>query len=229
MDLNAAPLRDSLRRPGWRDGLLYLLAEGLRRASRGRVRLFKYYLMVQPLDAGPVLPAHRGRSVRVLEADPGALRRMPSPARRLELRFDQGARCLLAEREGRFAGYFWYVAGPYREDEVRCRFVPEPADCSVWDFDVYVVPDERSGVVFARLWDAALHHLRAQGMRYSYSRISAFNPASLAAHRRLGARLLGRSLFLCIGPWQLLHTSGGQGWHLSRSEREIPQVRLRPF
>ncbi|MBN2887555.1 MAG: hypothetical protein JXM75_12705, partial [Chromatiaceae bacterium] len=61
MDLNVTHLRDSLRRLGWRDGLLYLLAEGLRRASRGRVRLFKYYLMVQPLDEGPVLPAHRGR------------------------------------------------------------------------------------------------------------------------------------------------------------------------
>src|SRR3546814_8885793 len=52
---------------------------------------------------------------------------------------------------------------------------------------------QRSGPAFGRLWDEANAFLRQQGVACSWSRISAFNPASLASHARLGARIAGRS------------------------------------
>jgi hypothetical protein len=87
----------------------------------------------------------------------------------------------------------------------------------VWDFDVYVAPEFRLGRLFARLWDFTNSELRAQGFRWTISRISAFNPESLAAHSRLGARRLGSAMFLVAGPLQVSFASLPPyvhvGWH----------------
>ena len=40
------------------------------------------------------------------------------------------------------------------------------------------------------LWGKANQHLRNEGVEWSFSRISAFNPGSLHAHSKLGIRIL---------------------------------------
>ena len=199
-------VRDHLRQLGGVNGSLYLLNRGLERISRGWLRLVKYDLMVQPVPDEPLLPAHRGRNIQVHEAgrdDPVLAQAMGRPPETLQARFDAGARCLVAEIDGEFAGFLWFIQGDYDEDEVRCTFRPEPLGASVWDFDVLVAPQHRLSPVFLKLWQVAGILLREEGVAYACSRISAFNPRSRAAHVRLGAQRAGVALFLCAGICQL--------------------------
>src|SRR3546814_8400271 len=102
--------------------------------------------------------------------------------RSLAYRAAQGAVCLGAFKNDAIIGCLWLCLSSYVEDEVRCRYQPAPAGEASWDFDVYVVPAQRSGPAFGRLRDEANAFLRQQGVACSWSRISAFNPASLASH-----------------------------------------------
>lgn len=105
----------------------------------------------------------------------------------------------MAEIDGEFAGFLWFIQGDYDEDEVRCTFRPEPPDESVWDFDVFVSSRHRMSPVFLKLWEAANRRLSEEGVQCACSRISAFNPRSRAAHERLGANRVGGVVFLCVG------------------------------
>lgn len=103
-----------------------------------------------------------------------------------------------------FVGYIWFNVGPYYEDEVRCRFVPRPQGQAGWDYDTFVVERYRLGRAFTLLWSSALASLYEQGVRVCYSRISAYNAGSLAAHKRLGAQRVGTLFFLCAGRLQCM-------------------------
>ena len=199
------PFKSAVRSLGWVNGLTYLLAQALSRLTRGRVRIIKYDLVVQPIHEGLDLPVHRGKDIEVREIVSGdpLLTAMDRPSKILEARFQQGAHCLVALKKGELAGFLWWTQGPYTEDEVRCIFVPAPLGRAIWDFDVYVAPRYRLSPIFACLWHTATQQLFAEGYRYSCSRISAFNPASLAAHRRLGAEIVGKRLFICLGRLEL--------------------------
>src|SRR3546814_2078183 len=50
-------------------------------------------------------------------------------------------------------------------------YQPAPAGEASWDFDVYVVPAQRSGPAFGRLWDEANAFLRQQGVACSWSHL----------------------------------------------------------
>ncbi len=195
----------------------------------GSLRLYRYILAVQPVPARPLLPARRGRSVIVHLVEPGdpALSAMPLTPEVLAYRFRQGAVCLGAFRDAEMIGCLWLCLGPYNEDEVRCRFVPLPVGSASWDFDVYVAPAYRTGMVFALLWDAANAYLRERGIHWSFSRTSAYNLTSLASHRRLGARMLGSATYLCAGSWQLMVCTRGPWLHLSTGGYSVPQISLR--
>jgi len=225
-----ASLRATLRSLGWVDGLTYVLAQSLLVVSRGSGRVIKYYLVVQPLQPSTPVPSRRGGTIKVREIGPDdpLLDDMPQPASTNAYRFRQGARCLVALKGGELAGFMWWVEGPYEEDEVRCLFVPEPVGRSVWDFGVYVSPANRLGPTFFRLWDAASRRLFAKGYRYTCSRISAFNPASLAAHRRLGAQVVGQRLFICLGRLQLSLSRQHPWMHLSVGNNVRPTVKVGP-
>src|SRR5690606_27821891 len=97
----------------------------------------------------------------------------------------------------------------------RCDFRLEPAELAAWDFDIYVAPEHRMGRTFARLWEGANSYLRARGVEWSMSRISAYNAGSFKSHARLGARVVGRASFLFLGPLQLAWMSVPPYAHLS--------------
>jgi hypothetical protein len=147
------------------------------------------------------------------------------PASVIASRFAQGARCLAAIAEGsHLAGFLWFVVGPYDEDEVRVRFVPGPQGAAAWDFDVSIQPRYRMGRLFSYLWHRAGLELAALGVRHTVSRVSAFNAASIASHRRLGSCVVGGAFFVCVGRWQLMKSSVAPKWHLSWRDDQRPVI-----
>jgi hypothetical protein len=218
-------LREAVAALGWRDVLWLVAARLIERASFGSGRLIKYYFVAQPVPIAP-LPVRASGSIRLYLAHRAddVLARAPRPAGVIADRFGQGACCVVAERDGEPVGFLWWCPGQYREDQVRCRYRWEPASAAVWDFDVFVVPSLRVGRLFARLWLAAHTQLRGEQVAWTLSRIDAFNAASLGAHRRLGARELGRGVFLSLGPVQLSLLSMAPFAHLSFSGRRVPEL-----
>lgn len=217
---------------GWRDTLLFALSRTLGRLFGARVRLIKYRFVVQPVSAPPAArrvdpKGRRSGSFALDEAGPDSplFAQIERPPEVIARRFAQGARCLAATvDEDRLAGFLWYVLGPYDEDEVRARFVPGPAGKVAWDFDVSILPRYRMGRLFSYLWERASSDLAEQGVGHSISRISAFNPASIASHRRLGARDVGTASFLCIGRVQLMWASSMPRFHVSWRDGQRPEI-----
>lgn len=219
----------AIRQLGWINACLYWLGRLLARLTAGRWTLHKYLFLAQPLGQQALCPG-RGRDieVRLLERlnqldqlPPG----YPRPAAVLAERYAQGAQSLAALRNGELAGFLWFLPGAYQEDEVRARYLL-PAANAVWDFDVYVRPQDRLGWTFRRLWDETRLLLRARAMRWSCSRISAFNGASLRAHAALGTVRLGTATFLRCGRWQWMCASLPPYLHLSRGPAAFPRLRL---
>ena len=76
-----------------------------------------------------------------------------------------------------------------------------------WDSNLYILESARGGLLFAALWDGANAVLRERGYRWVATQTSAFNGPSLQAHKRMGARRIGRMLYACIGPFQVTISS----------------------
>ncbi len=178
-------------------GALYL-ADRLLRGVSPRLGLQVYELMEQPIDGRPLLPSRMAQNLEFAEIGPGhpALAQMPARPEIKASRFAQGARCLGVWRKGALLGYVWWCPRRYEEDEVRCTFELDPADASVFDFDLYVLPEHRLGIAFLAIWHGANRWLHERGVRHSFSRVTLFNLASRRAHARLGGRRLGVALFV---------------------------------
>ncbi len=210
--------------------LLYLVDRGLQAISGGRARLIRYHILAQPIGAGVAArlrPDPRTR-LEMVPQDDALLAAFPRPVAVIAARYAQGGHCLAATVDGAFAGYLWWQRDRYEEDEVRCSFVlRDPARC-VWDYDLYVEPRLRLGRTMARLWQAADERLAAQGVRWSLSRISAFNPGSLTAHARLGTVHCESASFVVIGGLQLALLAQLPYLHLSLRGGARPQLKLGP-
>lgn len=220
-------IRESVRAVGAWSTLLYTLRR-LCAIARLPVRIHSYRLVVQPLAPSPRLPARRAArfTSRLLPPGDPDLLLLPADRAVLNRRFALGAECLALYREGVLVATFWFVVGPYLEDEVRCRFVPLPAGRCSWDFDVYVDPNHRMTGAFAALWDAADAELARRGVVASLSRISAFNAASLRGHASLGAAPVGRADFLTLGPLQVMRTQGRPWLDIGWGARSVPSLRV---
>lgn len=220
----------TLRELGWFNTSLYGLNRLLGRVSKGRLRLYRYYLTAQPVAASALLPSGRGRKIeiRLIQEQDEIIAQFPRPPGVIQARFKQNAKCLVASKEQRFIGFLWFLPGNhhYQEDEVRARYIPLPAERTAWDFDVYVEPDFRIGLTFLRLWDEANRILRENGVQWSCSRISAFNAGSLASHGRLGTLFLGSAIFFCAGRWQVSFASISPYFHLSSCPSSFPEFRI---
>ncbi|MCS6944591.1 MAG: hypothetical protein RMK97_04135 [Sutterellaceae bacterium] len=208
----------------------YALARLLEVATRGALRLVSYRFVAQPVppEGDIVNPARAGGiELRYLLADDPLVAQFPRPPAVIARRFRDGARCLAAIKGEKLIGFLWFQEREYVEDEVRCRYRFDP-NAAVWDFDVYIDPEYRLGRLFARLWDFAHRELRSRGYRWTLSRISAFNPTSLAAHARLGARRLGSALFIVAGPVQVSFLSCPPHFHVGWRNDMHPVLFLDP-
>jgi hypothetical protein len=196
--------------------------------SGGLAALNRYLLVAQPIPDKPLLPARRGRSIVVRQVNVGdpLLLSLPLDRKVIAFRAEQGAICFAAFKDEVIVGCLWLCLAGYEEDEVRCRYNPGPPGQAAWDFDVYVDPKHRNGLGFARLWDEANGWLRRRGVAFSWSRISAFNPGSLASHARLGAKVAGKATFLRVGPCQLMIASLPPYFHISWRRQDMPSIQL---
>lgn len=178
-------------------GTLYAIDRVLGKLSP-HLGLFVYELMAQPVAAKPLLPAGRTRDLAFIEIvrSDQAIALMPVRPEIMASRFEQGARCLGVYRKGMLVGYIWLCFGRYDEDEVRCTYELAAPECSVFDFDLYVFPEYRMGTAFLAVWHAANEFLHQRGVQFTFSRMTRFNLASRRSHVRLGARCVGRALFL---------------------------------
>lgn len=220
-------LRSPLREFGVGLGLLYLLDRLLRTLS-SRLAIHVYELVEQPIDGRPLLAPGRLQALEFVEIGPGhpALRSMPAREDIKASRFAQGARCVATYRRGALLGYVWWRVGCYEEDEVRCTFRLEPAASSAFDFDVYVLPEHRLGTAFLAVWHGANQRLYAEGIRRSFSRVTMFNLASRRAHARLGAKRVGRAIFVRLGGVECMASTAAPYVGVSGSARRRLELRL---
>lgn len=223
-------IRDNFRQLGAANTLLYAADRMLRAMTGGRARLIRYLLVAQPVPVEQQgrLRSSAGSRVREVASSDLVAAHFPRPPAVVAQRFATGSVCYVAEIRDRFAGFLWLAFNGYDEDEVRCRYEFTEPETSVWDYDVYVDPQFRLGRTFGRLWDTANRRLSADGVRWSFSRISAFNTESLAAHRRMGMRTLFTATFVCLGPVQLTLAGAAPFVHLGWSEGSRPVIRLHP-
>jgi hypothetical protein len=212
---------------GLTGGLAYF-ASRLVAALPGSSALYVYDFMVQPVVEGSLLPTRIGRNLEIREIPPGDphLELMPPSAEAIHWRFEQGAFCLGAFSKGQLVAYIWFCHGRYNEDEVRCDYVLNPADQSVFDFDVYVFPEHRMGLAFFGLWNGANHLLYERGIRYSFSRLTRFNRESRSAHEKLGWARVGGAVVLRTGNVEWLFASISPYVAISNAQARRPQVRL---
>jgi GNAT superfamily N-acetyltransferase len=206
------------------DRLLYYTSRLLERLTGGRARIVRYYFVAQRVPDKPL--AKLGGTAQFFNALPGdeTIRQALRPERVISRRFQSGARCFAAASGSELAGFIWIKESEYLEDEVRCLYRWHPRECAAWDFDVYVSPQYRGTRVFARLWEFANQFLRARGYLWTISRISAFNPGSLAAHRRIGLVPLSSGTFFVLGNWQLSFYTRAPFVHLSLHSGQVPTL-----
>jgi hypothetical protein len=202
--MNLSRLSSPFREFGVGAGLVYVLDRLLHKLS-ARAGLYLYELVEQPVQGQVLLPPAHAQHVRFVELQPGAeqLSQVPRPAAVVADRFGQGAVCLAVYMKDRYVGYAWFAFDRYEEDEVRCTYQLQRPAQSAFDFDVYVFPAYRLGRAFAAVWHASNQYLAGRGVTRTCSRIAASNVASRRSHAQLGAREVGRALFLSLGSWQL--------------------------
>lgn len=196
---------------------LYLVHLALSVPTGGRAKVERFIFVAQPIHDTPLLPPGKAASSTAKQVSPGdpLLTQCPRPAEIIADRYAQGAICLAIVKNDILQAFLWLIQEHYDEDVARVRFVLPPSGKAVWDFDVYVAPAYRLGYTFLKLWDTANTHLREFGVRWSLSRISAFNAGSLSSHSKLGARQIGSATFLIAGPLQIMTSSLSPKLHIS--------------
>ncbi len=201
----------------------------MHRLTGGWARIVPYALYAQPLGREKLANVRDdpGTVVFTVRMDSPLIELFPRPQAVVRQRYSSGAECHAASVKGEFAGFIWIRHDCYDEDEVRCRYELTEPESTVWDFDVYVAPRYRLGRTLARLWKAVENQLVAQGVTWSFSRISLFNSGSIGAHERLGAVRLGHALFLVLGPVQCAWLPSSPFVHISFDERRRPKIQLR--
>jgi GNAT superfamily N-acetyltransferase len=217
-----------IRELGVFSSLFYAVARTLRLVAGSDV--LRYYLFTaQPVPQRPLSRMSARRLIRVEAVGREGYQCgwFPRSADIIADRFSQGNLCFVALKGEEAVGCLWLARDEYWEDEVACRFVPEPTHLAVWDFDVYVKPEHRAGRVFAYLWDDAFRWLRDNGYEWTTSRIDGFNPASIRAHRRLGARLVGRGIFFTAEKLQISLFTVRPFVHVCWGRRHSPRVKVR--
>jgi len=179
---------------GHLDTALFMLSRLLARLAFGRVKLLKYYINAQPVPAGALTPTQRGQSIVVTEGTPAQARSAPfgRPEAAIEHRLANGARHVVARKDGRLIGVQWFTLRDYPEDEVRCvfplRVFPLHAgDGCAWGFDIFVTPEARTMPVLTQLCNMVNAIFRSAGIEFTMNRINACDQASMHAHARLRA------------------------------------------
>lgn len=165
----------------------------------GWVCWYRYAVIYLPRDNLPAMPP--GYSAEELTPDEALTIETGATEEFRRNRLRDGMTCLaVRNRKGACVAAAWIGAGDCGEDDVSLMF-RIPAG-TAWDTGMWVHPDHRLGRAFSALVAALGEWMGRQGVAGSYSRIADYNLASLTAHRRLSARMIGHFAVLKVGNWQ---------------------------
>lgn len=128
-------------------------------------------------------------------------------------------------RKGELIGFIWFCFKTYEEDEVRCTYVLDEPEGSVFDFDLYVFPEHRMGIAFMAIWHGANAWLRERGVQYTFSRMTRFNQISRRSHAHLKSKRIGLAMFLQL--WRLEFMLANVAPFVALSWTSNQRVRLR--
>jgi hypothetical protein len=211
------------RELGFLPGFFYLADRAAERLFGTRI-FYLYSIVAQPV-VPPRLRAAKEQITLVCttwnEVEAYASK-MTANESMIRERFARNYICVLLAKESELLAYAWLSREDYIEDEVRCLFTPLPEKATSWDFDVYILPQHRGTLVFARLWDAVNQYLSLSGRSWSVSRISTFNTASVQSHKSLGAVRCINILFVVIGQVQIMLSPHRPFLHVSLTQRSTP-------
>ncbi|MCG8611333.1 MAG: hypothetical protein MI864_12440 [Pseudomonadales bacterium] len=202
-------LKNMIAELGWVATLLYTIDRVLHRVSE-RMGCYFYYFYQQPLTERKLpVPTRKVYDFYWLSALNEQIQLLPRPLPVLENRFAQGATCIVAQKEEdqSFLGCAWFAFNVYQEDEVYCIYDFQQCTGAVWDYDVYITPEQRMTRLFLRLWQNAERELVDQGFSSSLSRISAYNAQSVNSHEKFGAKRIGWAVFFKFFKLQVTITS----------------------
>ncbi len=225
-------ITDTIKQMGLVDGIFYYIHRILSIISSNKIRLIRYHIVCQPVLAEKKLPPQRGRNIEIINVNREKYQAyykdiFPRPESAIISRYNQGGICLVARKQEQFLGYIWLNLGPYIEDEVRCQFIPLPADNSAWDYDIYITPKARLNFTFPRLWDEANMLMNKKHISQTYSRIASYNTDSLKSHARLGAIIVQSINFLCLGKTEIMFAPLWPFIRLSFSDKQITKIEVR--
>lgn len=216
------------RELGFGNAVLYVINRIGERLLGGRFSVFKIHFVVHVLPETAAAPrVRKGRmDIRHLRTDEAVAAGISFPEPLIESRMADEAWCVAAFMDDRVVGYRWMQLTPHRDEELRCRFVPEPAGRVAWCWNFYIDPKYRGTRVFTRLWDETFVLVRKLGAKGTVSWGSALTPRLLAAESKLGAKEIGRALIWRLGPWQLLIGNLPPRIHFSVHDGACPSIRL---
>lgn len=184
------------------------------------VEYSRHLLVAMPTDRIPAMP--RGYVTRIVAPEELSHYPIDAGAQVQADRFAAGMVCLgVFDRHERLLGVTWLGAGQHDETVLRVRFRLPPG--TAWDGGLWIDEERRMSRAFPALWAGVRDWLETQGMYQTISSIADYNAASIAAHRRLGAQVVGQVGILRIGALQC--TMGGR--RLPRLSREgWPEITL---
>ena len=209
-------------------GAVYIIDNILNRLSTD-IKLYLYEFLIQPIPEKDLIPAKLVNDVQLREITQADEEINMMPARKdiIKSRYEQDAVCLGVYQKDKFIGYIWFSFNTYDEDEVRCTFILNPPEITVFDFDLYIFPEYR-GLGFLTVWNTANQYLRNNGIKYSYSRLTRFNLSSRKAHQHLGARCIGRAMFLKMWQLEIMFTDIYPYLHFTLSKSSRVRIKLNP-
>ncbi|MET0364654.1 MAG: hypothetical protein ABW169_08360 [Sphingobium sp.] len=182
----------------------------------------RHLLVAVSAEHLPAMP--RGYAARALTQDDLAPHRIDADATTQAERFAAGMTCLgLFDRHGALLGVTWLGRSVHEETVLRIRFRLPPD--AAWDGGLWIDEERRMSRAFIALWAGVRQWLEAEGLDQTISSIADYNAASLAAHRRLGARTIGQVGVIRIGRLQC--TLGGRP-RARWSRHHWPEIALSP-
>ena len=211
---------------GWVDTLFY----GLNRccqAAGGWLGITRYILLAQPVHQQPLLPSNRARAitVRPLQFTDDLGNETTLTRELLATRADRGSICFGAFEGDRLVGCANVAFVTHDDEFLHARFILLPKDRAAWDYDFFVAPRHRLGVVYAKLWEGVFQFLRKRGIEWSLSYVASYNARSLMSHARMGALEIGSFVIVKLGRRQAIIQTSKPFFQIadgSRRRADIP-------
>lgn len=174
-------------------------------------------------DALPDMP--RGYTFRELSADDLGSHSIDASTQEQAHRFAQGFVCIgVFTPRGELAGVTWLTTQNHVEPTTGVLFVLP--DRAAWDAGLWIPDNRRLGRAFPALWAAIALWLKARGLCCTISTIADYNAASIASHKRLGARSLGYLAVVRFFRFQL--SFGARPFLVRLGSAHPPAVAIRP-